>query len=721
MPDGEREGYAFDGWYSTELLTGNKITEVSFGSLAETYYAKWSIANYTIKFVADGKLVSSSEFNINESEIFVPPVPVKAHYTGKWEDYKLEFKDIIVNAIYDPDKVKITLMSGSDFSYQTVVYGEAYSLNVPKKKGYVFCGWYYGDRQITDEKGSSLKPYAFDNEVTVTAKWEGVKCRLFFECNGGSAIDSVDVEYGKSYTLTRVPERTGFYFGGWFDETFINEYVNEITLTENTIIYAKWIKSIAIGDADGLKEIALNPALNYHLTANINLKGEEWEPVQAFSGIFNGNEYKIYNFGLRKNGADSAFVIKNTGTIKNVTFANVEFSDKVEGKKDYAISVVCGYNEGKILNVSVEKVNMLVNLTNTNANHSVHIGVLAGNNTGLIYGCSAKGELVFKEDIRAHLGGNGVSTTYIYIGGILGKNCGKVCNIESDFTVDVNEYVYAYSPSTSYEYSATKEAFLHIGGSVGAEYGTTKKANCLLSCVLYSNASGGNLNYYAGYYPKRYTFVGGVVGCIYENGSISECYADGTVNLTRVGLQADRYELATGGVVGKVDGGTADNCASEVSLTLKEGFGGTMGGVAGLITLKGKVSNTAYYGTVTTESFTGGYFGGLAGKVEGTFTKGYFHGKIVSESTQTADIVGYIESTGAVSKTIGNGNVKKVFVENKGSSTNNYIIAVDFGSDILYDREKLFDELCMYEVDLWDIDENTGLYLITFPENDYVQ
>ncbi len=696
LRDGEREGYTFDGWYPTELLTGNKITEVSFGSLAETYYAKWSIANYTVKFVADGKLVSSSEFNINESEIFVPPVPVKAHYTGKWEDYKLEYKNIIVNAIYDPDKVKMTLMSGSDFSYQTVVYGENFSLSVPKKKGYVFCGWYYNEQQVTDEKGSSLTPYAFDNDVTVTAKWEGIKCRLFFESNGGSGIDSVDVEYGKPYKLTQIPERNGFYFGGWFDETFINEYINEITLTENTIIYAKWIKSVAVGDADGLKEIALNPALNYHLTANINLKGEEWEPIQSFSGIFNGNGYKIYNFGLRKNGADSAFVIKNTGTIKNVTFANVEFSDKVEGSTDYVMSVVCGYNEGKILNVSAEKVNMLVNVTNYYK--TISVGAIVGKNSSLVVGCSAQADLTYNENLDS-----GRNAT-VYLGGIVGQNLGEILNVETVVSFNATEYLY--------KYNATTRSYLFIGGAIGAQFGTMKNGTSRFSCQLDSNATS---NGWDGA-TERYTYIGGIIGCIYENGQLADGYSSGSATFIRKGSSAGNYEFATGGVVGKVDGGTVDNCASEVSLTLKEGFGGTMGGVVGLITLKGRVSNTAYYGTVTTESFSGGYFGGLAGKVEGTLTKGYFHGKIVSESTQTADIVGYIESTGAVSKTIGNGNVKRVFVENKGSSTNNYIIAVDFGSDILYNGEKLFDELCMYEVDLWAIDENTGLYLISFPE-----
>lgn len=718
LPDGVWPGYEFEGWYSSALLSGNKITTIPFSGMADTYYAKWSVGQYTIQFVADGVLVASDTFSIEDKDIAVPQVPEKAHYTGRWEDYTLEYKNMIVNAVYEPETMEIMLMYGADYSSHTITYGEMYELPIPTKTGYEFLGWYYRGQQVTGSDGKSLEPYTFDTAVTLTAEWKGIACTLSFETNGGSSIASVTLEYGQTFELTQAPMREGYFFSGWFDASMNNEYIGSITLTKDTVIYAKWVKSVAIYDADGLKAIAGNPAGYYHLMANINLQGEEWTPILGFSGIFDGNGYKIYNFSLRKNGVDQGFVITNSGTIKNVTFSNVELASTVDGDITCSIGIVCAYNTGKLVNVTVEKADIMLNVTSKNANNTISIGGLAGESTGLISNCSATSEVVYSSDVRASYRNDGC-TTYVNMGGIVGKDSGNIFSVNADFVVTANEYVHAHCESTPYYNSATKNMYLRIGGISGTEHGKLTACTASLMCTLYSDASGSRvsaLGSCSAWYPSRYTYIGGLVGCLYETSSVSNCYSSGNMGLKRVGTQADSYEFATGGIVGKVDGGTVNNCASAMDLTVKEGFGGTMGGIVGHVTLGGKVSNVAYYGTIKTESFTGGWFGGLAGKVEGVLTKGYFCGKITSTSTQKADIAAFIETSGSVSKTIGNGNTKLVHATCNGSANNNYIIGIDYGAELLLDGNTLFAKLCLFETDIWGIDEETGLYLLSFPE-----
>ena len=723
LPDGERSGYIFDGWYSSALLSGNKITSVPFGSLADKYYAKWSLGNYTIKFVADGIVIGSDTFNIEDTDIFVPPVPVKKHYTAKWEDYKLEFKDMIVNAVYEPEEMKLTLMVGADYSYHTVKYGEMYQLPVPVKKGCEFKGWYYKGEPLTDKDGNSRNPYSYEAGITLTAEFVNMQYKLYFESNGGSAVDTVSVEYGKSYALTQKPTRNGFYFAGWFDSTMVNEYIGSITITQDTIVYAKWIKSTPIYDAEDLNKIAANPSGNYHLVSNINMKGADWTPIETFSGILNGNGYRIYNFNLRNSGVDLAFIIRNEGTIKDISFSNIEISDVIENDKSCSVAVVCAYNAGRLTGVSVEKVSMLVNISNHNINNNLIIGGIVGENSGSIISCSSQSELTYKESFSAS-GTSGRYTTSIYIGGIVGKNTGEISDVVSDFDVDVNEYlnVQANRPNPWTDGYVYKTANLHIGGISGAEYGTLSGGESNVQFNLYSNAEGGTSSA-SYYYPERQTYVGGAVGCVYENGVVENCCVRGSATLTRVGVYASSYNFATGGIVGKADGGTVNNCASDMTIKSKDGYAGMIGGTVGYIMPSGKVSNVAYYGNITVESFigNGGYIGGLAGRVDGMLTKGYFHGTIQTDCTQIADIVGYVETTGTVSKAIGNGNSKNVFFENKGASKNNIIIDKDYGADILYSRELLFDDLCLFESDIWSIDDDTGLYLISFPEQSFAQ
>ena len=714
LPEGERRGYDFEGWYTSELLSGSKVTTVSFGTLADVYYAKWSVGTYTIRFVADGNLVGTSTYSIDKTDVFIPPVPFKSHYSGEWESFELNYTDLTVNAIYTPEIIKITLLTGSEYSYFTLNYGESFELPVPIKTGYEFGGWYYKENPVTDRNGASLAPYYFDGTITLTAKWSGIKCQLYFETHGGSAISSVTVDYGTPYTFTEVPTRDGYFFAGWYDGTLTNEYIDTITITQDTIVHAKWIKSTPIYDADGLKAIANNPYGNYHLMANINLKSEEWTPIDNFYGILNGNGYKIYNFTLRKNGVDLGFIVNNSGTIKDITFAGIELSNTVSGNISCAISAVCARNSGKILHVTAEKVNMLVNVSSVNANNTICIGAIVGDNTGVILSCTAESELVYKEDVQVSME-NGSCATYMFLGGIVGKNTANVTNVNADFTVDVNEFVYAYADATHISNAATKYAHLNIGGITGGEYGQLTNAESTLSCTLYSNANGTNMNYYAAYHPARYTSIGGAVGAAYESAVIEKVSAHGNMTLERVGLEATAYEFAIGGVIGKIANGSVSNCISDVDISIKPSYAGTVGGIAGYVAADGKAVNVAYYGNITTTSALSGYFGGLAGRVDGALTKGYFNGKILTDSTAIADIAGYIANTGSVSKTISNGNVKKIYAAGEGSAKNNYIVDVDYGSDILFSVEMLFDELYMFEADIWGIDEEAGLYLLAFP------
>ena len=207
---------------------------------------------------------------------------------------------------------------------------------------------------------------------------------------------------------------------------------------------------------------------------------------------------------------------------------------------------------------------------------------------------------------------------------------------------------------------------------------------------------------------------GGIAGCCYELSSVTGCYSEGTISFQRLGRYASSFEMAVGGIVGKLESGMVNNCASGLDITVVESAGTTTGGIVGWLNVNGKVSNVAYYGTIHVEASSEGWFGGLAGRVSGWLTKGYFQGQIQSGGNRYADIVGRIDASGSVSKTVGYGNTSLIYGENNGSSIYNYVIGVDYGVEILYSREMLFDTLGLYEADFWGIDEERGLYLITF-------
>lgn len=55
---------------------------------------------------------------------------------------------------------------------QTVTYDSSYRFAVPKRTGYSFLGWYVGNTQITDEKGTSLTEWNFTSDKAFIAKWQ---------------------------------------------------------------------------------------------------------------------------------------------------------------------------------------------------------------------------------------------------------------------------------------------------------------------------------------------------------------------------------------------------------------------------------------------------------------------------------------------------------------------------------------------------------------------
>ena len=67
-----------------------------------TINAVYTPVVYTATFVADGKEIAKVQFTVEDKSIAEPAVPAKEGYTGKWEAYELKAEDITINAVYTP-------------------------------------------------------------------------------------------------------------------------------------------------------------------------------------------------------------------------------------------------------------------------------------------------------------------------------------------------------------------------------------------------------------------------------------------------------------------------------------------------------------------------------------------------------------------------------------------------------------------------------------------
>ena len=117
LPDAEREGYEFEGWYDNSGFTGQVVKDITASSDA-TYYAKWAKL-FTVTLDADGGSLSSTSFKLKEGanlyDALASYTPTKTdHQFDAWMDNttpvalnrKMPSSDITLKARY---KVKYTV------------------------------------------------------------------------------------------------------------------------------------------------------------------------------------------------------------------------------------------------------------------------------------------------------------------------------------------------------------------------------------------------------------------------------------------------------------------------------------------------------------------------------------------------------------------------------------------------------------------------------------
>ena len=130
-------------------------------------------------------------------------------------------------------------MGGSMVGYNAVVpLGDTLAKPTPDpiKPGYVFAGWYI-DQACT-------VPYTFGQIVTTNftlyAKWTQSYI-VTFNSMGGSAVQSVSVAPGASFTSPAAPTKISYTFAGWY--TDINctvPYTFGSVVNSDLTLYAKW-------------------------------------------------------------------------------------------------------------------------------------------------------------------------------------------------------------------------------------------------------------------------------------------------------------------------------------------------------------------------------------------------------------------------------------------------------------------------------------------------
>ena len=129
--------------------------------------------------------------------------------------------------------------------------GEVINIDAGTKSGYRFTDWTSSDGGTFADPSSASTTFTMPaNDTTITANWKKKSSGgsvffwdLKFDTNGGSKIDTVtEWEYSTIDLDEYVPEKEGYKFVGWYADEDLTKKIDEVYLTQDTTVYAKWEK-----------------------------------------------------------------------------------------------------------------------------------------------------------------------------------------------------------------------------------------------------------------------------------------------------------------------------------------------------------------------------------------------------------------------------------------------------------------------------------------------
>ncbi|WP_188034820.1 InlB B-repeat-containing protein [Leucobacter sp. CX328] len=139
---------------------------------------------------------------------------------------------------YLENYVSFSSQGGSSVDRQTVNYGaQASAPPNPSRDHYSFTGWYTD----ADAKTTYVFSTPVVDNLTLYAGWKIAEYAVDFDSQGGSAVTSQSVEFGKTASEPTQPTRANHTFTGWYTDTDTKtKYKFDTPVTSALTLYAGW-------------------------------------------------------------------------------------------------------------------------------------------------------------------------------------------------------------------------------------------------------------------------------------------------------------------------------------------------------------------------------------------------------------------------------------------------------------------------------------------------
>jgi len=214
--------------------------------------------SYTVAFDANGGTVTpASAVTGANGMLSFPPAPVQTGYAfGGWFTDPTGGDEVTANTVFTKDTtlyahwIKVYTVSfdanGGTVTPASAVTGANGMLSFPPapvQAGHTFDGWFTdatGGDQVTED-------IVFTKDTTLYAHWTRVYT-ITFDAGTGGSVNPASATTGTGGKLASLPIPTldGMVFDGWCDSpTGGNQVTEDTVFTQDTTIYAEWVKVAA--------------------------------------------------------------------------------------------------------------------------------------------------------------------------------------------------------------------------------------------------------------------------------------------------------------------------------------------------------------------------------------------------------------------------------------------------------------------------------------------
>lgn len=506
-------------------------------------------------------------------------------------------------------------------------------------------------------KALIMVDYSLENEsihigaLKKDGEWAWVTGEEFGFSTWSSGEPNGNADFGGIYTNKANPKNDN-YIGTWDDRDAAVAFVCEWDKKEDIgkVVYSY---TTTIDSVEELKAIS-NSDHAYALTSDIDLSGEsDWQPIEGFSGILNGNGHVIKNLTINSlNEANIGLFGTLQGTVQNLTIENAQVTARGDAGK---AGIVAGTNNGTISYVNVTG--------NVTPEYYAYVGGLVGyNDCGKIVGCVNQATVIGANYVGGIVGSalintqeaisscinEGAITGKDYVGGIAGYLTCVTSNATYQITNHTNKNtvtgdnrvggvfgeVYAFYQRYNYrDYNSYFEMSVltnsaevtgsSTGNDVGGLIGRAFRLSKLMLSENTADITGGNcVGGFVGYAPdtnikangvknnNTITGKGKIGGFAGHGGVIENAINNGEIISTGILVEDGNSRAYVGGIAGYCAG--LIGCENNIDIKI-ESNGDYVGGLAGCVVVSAsdRVNDNVNHGSVTGYNNVGGIAGYL--------------------------------------------------------------------------------------------------------------